>query len=62
MAKERMQRCFNCGAELGVYVAYYGDLQTCGSAECGKAEREEYRARDEEARSRAERDDYDRYR
>ena len=62
MSKAKMQHCFNCGAELGVYVAYYGDLQTCGSVECGKAERKAYRAEDENAQYEAERDNFDRYR
>ena len=49
MSKPKMQHCFNCGAELGVYEAYYGDLQNCGASECTKAESETHQAEREEA-------------
>lgn len=52
MAKAKMQHCFNCGAELGVYEAYYGDLQNCGASECNRAERETHEAEREEAHQR----------
>lgn len=52
MSKAKKQFCFNCGAELGVYAAYYGDLQNCGSAECLRAERETLQAEREEAHQR----------
>lgn len=38
MSKAKMQRCFNCGAELGVYEAYYRDLHTWGAHDCLKEE------------------------
>ena len=44
--KPRMQFCWFCGAELGVYVAL-SNREICGAAEC---ERE---ARDDEATERA---------
>jgi hypothetical protein len=34
VSKAKMQHCFNCGKELGVYQAYYGDIQACGAHEC----------------------------
>lgn len=52
MSKPKMQYCFNCGEELGVYVAYYGDLQNCGKSECMRAERDAYQAEREEAHQR----------
>lgn len=52
MSKAKMQHCFNCGAELGVYSAYYGDLQNCGASECTRAERETMQAEREEAHQR----------
>lgn len=61
MAK-RMQHCFYCGEEQGIFEAWHGDVITCGKLECEREAREVYRARDEEARYAAEQDDYDRYR
>lgn len=40
MSKERMQFCWYCGAELGVYAAIPSDRDTCGKIECS---REAYR-------------------
>lgn len=58
----RMQYCFNCGKELGVYNKPYGDLDTCGDRECEKAAADAYMEREAEIRENAERDNYDRYR
>lgn len=52
MSKVKMQFCFNCGEELGVYAAYHGDLQVCGQIECCRAEREAMQAEREEAHQR----------
>ena len=52
MSKPKMQHCFNCGEELGIYVAYYGDLQNCGADECLRAEWETHAAEREEAHQR----------
>ena len=61
MSQPKMQHCFNCGEELGVFVAYYGDVLTCGSPECDHEAREIYRARQEEAEEQAREDGYSRY-
>jgi len=62
MSKPKMQRCFNCGAELGVYENYYGDIEACGERECQRAMNDAYREREEGVREAAESDDYSRYR
>lgn len=54
--------CFNCGEFLCVGVAWPGDIEACGSAECQRAMREELQARDAQAREQAAEDNYDRYR
>ncbi len=59
---KRMQYCFNCGEELGIYNKPFGDLDTCEKIECNRAERYAYREREKEARYQAEDDNYDRYR
>jgi ribosomal protein S27AE len=58
----KMQHCFNCGAELGVFDAYHRDLQTCGEKECERAARDMERGEQEEAQYRAQEDNYERYR
>jgi len=35
----KMRRCFNCGAEIGVY-GDYDRLVTCGARECDRAARD----------------------
>lgn len=59
---KKMQRCFNCGAELGVYEHYHGDIECCGERECQKEMRNAFAEREEAARERAQEDNYDRYR
>lgn len=59
MAKEKMQHCFNCGEELGVYCKNYCDIDTCGKPECN---REARHAEQEIAEREAEADGYSRYR
>lgn len=56
-----MQHCFNCGKELGAYVAYYGDIQSCGERECEKAANDMHRELQEDRAERAREDDYERY-
>ena len=58
----KMQHCFNCGEELGVYVHYHGDIECCGSRECDRELQAELRVQREEAMLRAEQDDYVAYR
>lgn len=61
MAK-RMQHCFWCGEELGVYDSYPGDIQCCGAPGCNAEYRHEMQAREADARDAAAEDNYDRYR
>jgi hypothetical protein len=61
MAK-KMQHCFNCGEELGVYDRFPGDLDTCGKRECEKEARYQQQAERDEAAWNAQQDDYARYR
>ena len=57
MAK-KMQYCFSCGVELGIYHMPFGEWDSCGKKECDQFRRDT----DEEVRSEAEKDHYDRYR
>ena len=61
MAK-RMQHCFYCGEELGIYSKFDDDLDTCGETECNRAEKAAYGEREAFVRERAEEDHYDCYR
>ena len=61
MGPAKMQHCFNCGAELGVYEKYYGDLDTCGERECEQAAREAWQGAEEDRAERAREDRYERY-
>ncbi len=59
MAKKRepkMQFCCYCGAELGVYVGWASQHDTCGSDECLREERDSARCQQEEAQFSAEQD------
>lgn len=59
---KKMQYCFNCGKELGIYEKSYGEIDTCGERECERAAREYQAEVDADAEDRAERDHYVRYR
>jgi hypothetical protein len=61
MAK-RIQYCFNCGEDLGIFELWPGDLPTCGKRECEREARYAREAEDAEARERAAYDNYDAYR
>lgn len=56
MSTAKQHHCFNCGADLGVYEAYYGDLQNCGSGECNRAEQDIHRSERDEAHEKLDRD------
>lgn len=56
MAK-RMQRCFNCGEELGVFFATSDEILSCGEPECERYARE---AHEEQRRDAHERLDQER--
>lgn len=59
---EKMQHCFNCGTEIGVYQHFPGDLESCGKLECEREARYQMQIAEFEARERAEVDDYGLYR
>lgn len=62
MSEPKMQHCFNCGAELGVYKRYLGDEpECCGSIECNRELRRSIADEREDRRYSAEEDDYRRY-
>ena len=52
----KMQFCFNCGAQLGVYVQQYGDNDTCGARECEREARDTAAAQRDEAHEQLDRD------
>ncbi len=57
----RMQYCFNCGQELGVYASCPGDIEDCGSQKCVRAAREDMAAAREDRYLDAAEDDFSRY-
>jgi len=57
----KMQYCFNCGAPLGQYRSWPGDIECCGLPECVREERNAYREQQDEREERAREDDYNRY-
>lgn len=49
--------CWNCGADMGfIENRYYERMDTCGSAECLREERNAHAAEREEAHERLDRD------
>lgn len=52
----KMQHCWNCGKELGIYVAYYGDRDTCGDKECSREARIDEQAEREQEHEQLDRD------
>ena len=62
MMANKMQHCFYCGKELGVYDKHPADLDTCGSKECEREARYQQQSERDEAAYEAEKDDYMRYR
>ena len=62
MKTPMMQHCFNCGDELGVYVAYYGDgPESCGKQECVRELRYAQQSDRDYRACEAAQDDYSRY-
>lgn len=59
---KRMQHCFWCGEELGVYETYRGDIEHCHQPECARQARYAMQEQDADARDRAEQDSFERYR
>jgi hypothetical protein len=62
MSIERMQHCYFCGEELGVYDKPYGARDTCGKRECEREATYDEQAERADARYRAEQDDFGAYR
>lgn len=58
---KKMQHCFNCGKELGIYDHCPGDIETCGSSECEREARNCERERSDQLREDAASDNYERY-
>lgn len=55
MAQPKMRRCFNCGAELGVYADWH-PLDTCGKLECEREANNQAAAEREQAHENLDRD------
>ena len=58
----KIQHCFNCGEECGVFRAVPGDLVTCGKRECEREAANEERQQESDAFEAAREDHFDRYR
>jgi hypothetical protein len=58
---KRMQFCFYCGEELGVYNSWPGDIESCGAKDCERELKYQLQAEREERMYEAERDDFNRY-
>ncbi len=56
MSRVKMQYCYNCGAELGVYMAYPMDRDTCGAPECEREARNDAAAERDEAHVQLDRE------
>lgn len=56
MGKQKMQHCHYCGEELGVFDAYYGDIQSCGKRECERSARDIQAQERDEAHEQLDRD------
>lgn len=56
MKTPKIQYCFNCGAELGVYIHYAGDIECCGKPECNREMQDTYRRERDEAHEELDRD------
>lgn len=52
----KMQHCWFCGKELGVYKKPYSDRDTCGARECEREARYEELAEREQAHEQLDRD------
>ena len=57
----KMQHCFWCGEDLGVYQSYPGDIEVCGKIECQKEARAAAREQRAERYEAAYEDDFMRY-
>ncbi len=56
MKTPKMQHCFNCGEELGVYVHYVHDIECCGAQECNREMQNIYQQERDEAHEQLDRD------
>lgn len=53
---KKMQHCFYCGEELGVYDAFGNRLETCGARECNRALQDAEAEEREQAHEQLDRD------
>lgn len=56
MSLEKHQHCDFCGDDLGVYVRYGREPQTCGKPECELWARDEMQGERDEAHEQLDRD------
>lgn len=53
----KVRSCWNCGADMGfIENRYYDRMDTCGSAECLREERDAARAERDDAHDQLDRD------
>jgi hypothetical protein len=57
---KRMQHCFWCGEELGVFESWSDDIFDCGKSKCAREAVLIRQFREAEIRQRAEDDNYER--
>jgi len=54
--RTQIWRCFNCGAELGIYEADHDTKDTCGARECLRQLREDERQERSDAHEQLDRE------
>lgn len=61
--RQKTRYCDYCGDDLGSAIERWdrSEIITCGAKECLRWERDEYAAREDEARHKAEQDGYSLY-
>ena len=59
---KKMQHCFWCGEELGIYDNFGWRFEHCQNQKCAEEARHAELSEQEELRHRAEDDEYERYR
>jgi hypothetical protein len=52
---EKLQHCFYCGKEVGVFKSWPGELVDCGARECAREAAAAYRQEREEAHDNLDR-------